>query len=80
MVLLLNCKVLETKSIPTVGWKKLNFNFENDFIFYYEKNITWSRPVNVSDINLVIIDVFPTDWSPTKTNLYFNTACPFDYF
>jgi len=33
--------------------------------------VGWSFPSKVSKIKRFIIEVFPTDWSPRKTNLYF---------
>jgi len=39
--------------------------------FEKEKKFTYSFPVKLSNMNLLMIDVFPTLWSPKNTILNF---------
>ncbi len=61
-VLLSIYKDFEIKSIPTVGLLLFNTIIKMN---------TYSFPVKLSKINLFMIDVLPTDWSPKKTILNF---------
>jgi hypothetical protein len=39
-----------------------------------QRESTCSLPVKLSKINRLMIDVFPTDWSPSKTILHFTAG------